>query len=188
MLLPIQHHQIQSLPGGWQQLTLICSMPVTIEVGARITAAGLVWAVWRRQENQVDCLALGTPEGTTDLTAFLTHQGDALPVPDMNRPLLILGEGLGVADALFAAGHLKSIANHCLVLLSADNFPCQIKPARFMVEVLPDLIAACPLLEDWGFANRLCTRSSLPGCFDGDLDTCLQHYPMLPSAQTWHFV
>jgi hypothetical protein len=38
-----------------------------------------------------------------------------------------------------------------------------------MVRELPERIAACPLLEDWGFANRLASNAGLPGCFEGEL-------------------
>jgi hypothetical protein len=38
---------------------------------------------------------------------------------------------------------------------------------------LPTLIATCPLLEDWGFANRLASNAGLPGCFEGALSELL---------------
>jgi dihydroorotate dehydrogenase electron transfer subunit len=37
-----------------------------------------------------------------------------------------------------------------------------------MVPDMPaGIIAAMPLLEDWGIPSRLTSRQSLPGCFDG---------------------
>jgi hypothetical protein len=109
------------------------------------------------------------PNNTARAAIELVHAGQPLPHLDSQQPLLIMGEDLGIADALRTAGQLKKLAAHSLVLLSADQFPCIIKPAKFMLPELPELIACCPLLEDWGFANRLASKAGLVGCFDGSL-------------------
>jgi hypothetical protein len=108
-----------------------------------------------------------------DAAITLTHEGSALSHLNTEQPLLITGEDLGIADALLACAHFKTLAGKSLVLLSAERFPCMVKPAKFLVETFPNAIAACPLLEDWGFANRL-VNNELPGCIEDNLDKLIQ--------------
>ena len=47
-------------------------------------------------------------------------------------------------------------------------FPFQSRPSTILLPGMPDgVIASMPLLESWGVASRLATRSGFPGCFDG---------------------
>jgi hypothetical protein len=173
--LPHNTPTLSSLPNGWWQVSFTLTLPFTLEMGARLHMGETLLAPWRINGQHIDCLALpkiDKPDATQAI--LLAHQGTPLPHIDANQPLLIMGENLGIADALFAAHHLKHHAAQCLVLLAGESFPCTIKPARFIVSELPNLIAACPLLEDWGFANRLATESGQVGCFEGNLTQLLQ--------------
>lgn len=163
-----------TLTNGWQQISFSLTLPFTLEVGARLSLGNLLLAPWRINGQHIDCL-MQPNDATPDLTNPITlvHQGKALPHIVAKQPLLITGEALAIADAILAASMLKQYAEYSLILLSAANFPCVIKPARFMVNDFPELIAACPLLEDWGFANRLASTTGLAGCFEGDMATLL---------------
>jgi hypothetical protein len=170
MTLPHNAPSLTSLPNGWWQVSFTLTLPFTLEMGARLQMGETLLAPWRINGQHIDCLALPTvdkPDATQAI--LLAHQGKPLPHIDGYQLLLITGENLGIADALLSAQHLKHHAKHCVVLLSGESFPCVIKPARFMVRELPELIAACPLLEDWGFANRLANNAGLAGCFEGEL-------------------
>jgi len=89
--------------------------------------------------------------------------------PRRTRPLLI-GGGVGIppmiflADAMRGDGTFKPLA----ILGSEVPFPFQPRPSQFMLPGLPaDLIAAMPLLDDWGIPSRLASLQGYPGCFDG---------------------
>lgn len=190
--LPHNTPTVTALPNGWTQVRFTLTTPFTLEVGARLTWQDVTLAPWRVQDAHIECLCLAntdlllaTPESTMDAAIELIHAGQSLPHIDAHQPLLITGEGLGVADALRAAGQLKTLAAQSLVLLSATSFPCVIKPARFMVASLPNAIAACPLLEDWGFANRL-IHPELPGCISGSIDQLTQQ-PCFSALQKLSF-
>lgn len=171
--LPHNSPSVTSLPNGWTQVSFTLNMPFTLELGARLRWGEALLAPWRVQDAHIDCLCMTAVDNTAQAAIELVHAGQPLPHLDSQQPLLITGEGLGIADALRAASQLKMLAAHSLVLLSADQFPCVIKPAKFMVESLPNGIAACPLLEDWGFANRL-VHAELPGCIDSNIDELIQ--------------
>ncbi len=86
------------------------------------------------------------------------------------RPLLI-GGGVGIPPMLFLAEHLKNSAKACrpLVLMGSEApFPFKPRPSRFLVPGLPEgVIAAMPLLEDWGIPSRLASLVGYPGCYEG---------------------
>lgn len=169
MQLPHNPPSVMALPNGWTQVSFTLNLPFTLELGARLQWGETLLAPWRVQDAHIDCLCMTAPNNTARAAIELVHAGQPLPHLDSQQPLLIMGEDLGIADALRTAGQLKKLAAHSLVLLSADQFPCIIKPAKFMLPELPELIACCPLLEDWGFANRLASKAGLVGCFDGSL-------------------
>lgn len=175
--LPHNTPSVSDLPNGWTQVSFTLNVPFALEVGARLNWQSATLAPWRIQGAQVDCLCLNpVTEPTLDAAISLTHAGKAIPHLNLEQPLLITGEGLGIADVLLSGSQLKHLASNSLVLLSADRFPCVLKPAKFMVEALPNAIAACPLLEDWGFANRL-VHAELPGCIDSNIDELIQQPP-----------
>ncbi|MCZ6895875.1 MAG: dihydroorotate dehydrogenase electron transfer subunit, partial [Gammaproteobacteria bacterium] len=47
-------------------------------------------------------------------------------------------------------------------------FPFRPRPSQIIAGGIPDgVIAAMPLLDDWGIASRLASRQAYPGCYDG---------------------
>ena len=83
---------------------------------------------------------------------------------DAGIPLMI-----GLADRLRAPGALASWQP--LVLLGSDTaFPFRTRPSQIVVAGIPDGCIACmPLLDQWGVASRLASRSDFPGCFEGSV-------------------
>jgi len=89
--------------------------------------------------------------------------------PGRSRSLL-LGGGVGMPPMIFLAEQLKRQAGQQpLVLLGSEvPFPFRQQPSRILVPGIPDgVIAAMPLLEDWGVPCRLASLQGYPGCYDG---------------------
>jgi dihydroorotate dehydrogenase electron transfer subunit len=83
---------------------------------------------------------------------------------------LLLGGGVGIPPMLFLAERLKTDKHwRPLVLMGSEvPFPFQTQPSRILIPGVPEgVIAAMPLLEDWGIASRLASLQDYPGCFDG---------------------
>jgi len=89
---------------------------------------------------------------------------------DRPRPLLI-GGGVGMPPMVFLADALRAIKGgyQPLVILGSEvPFPFQSRPSKILVPGVPnDVIAAMPLLDDWGIASRLASKQGYPGVFEG---------------------
>jgi hypothetical protein len=169
---------------GWWQVSFTLRNPVRIPLGARFQLGEHRLAIWKQEGERVSCLV--TPSANPpDLTQplCLHHHGAALPEFSTEETLLITGKALGIADALRFCHEQPNLAPNALILLSADTFPFVIKPARFMVSLIPEAIGACPLLEDWGFANRLFSLHSPIGCYDSEMETWLQQHQILVNSR-----
>ena len=85
------------------------------------------------------------------------------------RPLLI-GGGVGLPPMVYLAEHLRRLSGLLpLVLLGSEvPFPFTTRPSKILVGGLPaPVIAAMPLLEDWGIPSRLASSQGYPGCYEG---------------------
>lgn len=91
--------------------------------------------------------------------------------PHVERPLaLLVGGGVGIPPMIFLAETLVSPAGwRPLVLMGSEiPFPFRARPSTILVPGLPEgVIAAMPLLEDWGVPSRLASFQDFPGCFHG---------------------
>jgi dihydroorotate dehydrogenase electron transfer subunit len=89
---------------------------------------------------------------------------------DKSRPLLI-GGGVGIPPMVFLADQLRAIkgAYEPFVIMGSEvPFPFKAEPSKFMVPGVPsEVIAAMPLMEDWGIASRLASLQGYAGCFEG---------------------
>ncbi|NOX42943.1 MAG: dihydroorotate dehydrogenase electron transfer subunit [Gammaproteobacteria bacterium] len=119
------------------------------------------------------------------------------------RPLLI-GGGVGIPPMVFLAQSLKasglsgvnssemnlsdpnlSVVTNSLVkniqpfviMGSETPFPFQVQPSKIVVPSMPDgVIAAMPLLEDWGIASRLTSLQGYVGCYEGYVTDLARHW------------
>ncbi len=92
--------------------------------------------------------------------------------PDPARPhCLLLGGGVGIPPMVFLAEQLRAAQADWqpLVLMGSEvPFPFTAKPSQILVPGMPDgVIAAMPLLDDWGIASRLASLQNYPGCYQG---------------------
>lgn len=85
------------------------------------------------------------------------------------RPLLI-GGGVGMPPMIFLAETIRNNSDmQPLVILGSEvPFPFNPQPSQIIVPGLPEaVIAAMPLLDDWGIASRLASLQGYPGCHEG---------------------
>lgn len=85
------------------------------------------------------------------------------------RPLLI-GGGVGMPPMVFLADALRRepAAKPLVILGSEVPFPFQARPSQILVPGLPPaVIAAMPLLDDWGVPSRLASLQGYAGCLQG---------------------
>jgi dihydroorotate dehydrogenase electron transfer subunit len=94
-----------------------------------------------------------------------------VPHPDKPRALLI-GGGVGIPPMVFLAERLRDRKDanwKPLVLMGSEiPFPFRTRPSQILVSGIPAGSIACmPMLDEWGIASRLASKSDFPGCFDG---------------------
>lgn len=98
---------------------------------------------------------------------------------ERSRPLLI-GGGVGIPPMIFLAERLRAIkgAYSPFVIMGSEvPFPFQSRPSGIMLPGMPDgVIAAMPLLEDWGIASRLASLQGYAGCFEGYVTDLARHW------------
>jgi dihydroorotate dehydrogenase electron transfer subunit len=93
------------------------------------------------------------------------------PHPERPRTLLI-GGGVGIPPMVFLAERLRERTDarwQPLVLMGSEiPFPFRTRPSQILVAGIPAGTIACmPMLDEWGIASRLASKSDFPGCFDG---------------------
>jgi len=93
--------------------------------------------------------------------------------PHVERPrALLIGGGVGIPPMVFLAETLRERAAEGFkpfaILGSELPFPFRARPSTIVVPGMPDgVIAAMPLLDGWGVASRLTSKSGFPGCHEG---------------------
>ena len=130
------------------------------------------------KEGWVDFLYKVVGEGTRLLA---TRQvGETLSVlgpigvafaPHVERPrALLIGGGVGIPPMVFLAEDLRARKTYTpfVIMGSEVPFPFTARPSKIIVPGMPPgVIAAMPLMEDWGIPSRLASQQNYPGCFDG---------------------
>lgn len=95
--------------------------------------------------------------------------GAVFTLPSRPCPLII-GDTAGTAPTVFMADKIRQQKTfRPLILLGYDAAPPFIAaPSRILVQGMPSgVIAAMPLLEDWGMPSRIAHTQGRPGCFEG---------------------
>ena len=127
------------------------------------------------EEGRVDFLYKVVGDGTALLArrtageriSIMGPIGEPFTIKE-RRPLLI-GGGVGMPPMIFIAQALRHTDKQPFVILGSEvPFPFTSRPSQFMIEGLPDgVIAAMPLLEDWGIPSRLASLQGYAGCHNG---------------------
>ena len=105
-----------------------------------------------------------------------------------SQPVVILAAGIALATLIhLCATRRQTPANTLALYQMTDPRPFRPQPSRFLLEGMPDgVIAAIPLLEDWGIPSRLCHNQEQVGCFEGSLDELVARLPKQPERQLVH--
>jgi dihydroorotate dehydrogenase electron transfer subunit len=91
------------------------------------------------------------------------------PHPERPRSLL-LGGGVGIPPMIFLVEEMRRSGGYTpLVLMGSEvPFPFTTRPSQILVPGMPEgVIAAMPLMDDWGIPSRLASLKGYPGCFSG---------------------
>lgn len=132
-----------------------------------------------RKNGQVDFLYKVFGEGTRLLSqrkpgetvSMIGPIGNAFEAR-MDRPhVLLIGGGVGIPPMVFLADVLREVKNAYkpfVIMGSEVPFPFKPQPSKFIVPGVPnDVIAAMPLMEEWGIPSRLASLQGYAGCFEG---------------------
>lgn len=101
--------------------------------------------------------------------------GNAFTVSESTTHPLLLGGGVGIPPMVFLAEELNQKKsnkgkdlNPFVIMGSEIPFPFTAKPSKILMPGVPnEVIAAMPLLDDWGIASRLTSQQGYSGCFQG---------------------
>jgi dihydroorotate dehydrogenase electron transfer subunit len=97
--------------------------------------------------------------------------GKPFSLPGEYRRPLLIGGGVGMPPMVFLADALRAAGEDYqpfVILGSEVPFPFPARPSQIMLPGLPaEVIAAMPLLDEWGVASRLASLQGYPGVFEG---------------------
>lgn len=158
-------------PGSFVHVTCDPALPMRRPMSILRASAAEGW---------IELLYKAVGEGTGLLAK--RHPGDLLGIigpigrgftlhSERPRPLLI-GGGVGIPPMVFIADVMRRDKRadwKPMILMGSEvPFPFQARPSTIMVPGMPDgVIAAMPLLEDWGYPSRLASLQGYPGCYEG---------------------
>ncbi len=156
-------------PGSFVHLTcdpqLAMRRPISI---MRVSASeGWVDLLYKRVGRGTSLLARRQKGETISLMGPIGNP--FRPSPGRTRPLLI-GGGVGMPPMIFLAEALRDDRERqpMVILGSEVPFPFKPAPSKILVPGIPEgVIAAMPLLDDWGIPSRLASLQGYPGCFEG---------------------
>ncbi|MCU0835621.1 MAG: dihydroorotate dehydrogenase electron transfer subunit [Chromatiaceae bacterium] len=139
------------------------------------------------EEGWVEFLYKAVGEGTRLLAA--KRPGDRVSLlgpigrpfePHPERPrVLLIGGGVGIPPMIFLADALRRDRRFRPLALFGSEvpFPFQARPSQHLVGGLPaEVIAAMPLLDDWGVPSRLASLQGYAGCFSGYVTDLARHW------------
>ncbi|MGH8138681.1 MAG: dihydroorotate dehydrogenase electron transfer subunit [Steroidobacteraceae bacterium] len=158
-------------PGSFVHLTCDPAIPLRRPLSIMRADAGTGWIEMLYKVVGPGLHALAARK-SGDVISTLGPIGRPFTVHPQRRRVLLIGGGVGIPPMIFLADRLR--ARHDadwkpLVLMGSEiPFPFRARPSRIVVAGIPDGSIACmPLLDGWGVASRLASRSGFPGCFDG---------------------
>jgi dihydroorotate dehydrogenase electron transfer subunit len=106
--------------------------------------------------------------------------GNAFELHTQRRRPLLIGGGVGIPPMVFLADRLRKLGQNFeafAIMGSEVPFPFAPRPSQLILPGMPDgVIAAMPLLEDWGIASRLASMQGYPGCFEGYVTQLADHW------------
>ncbi|MEP7248053.1 MAG: dihydroorotate dehydrogenase electron transfer subunit [Gammaproteobacteria bacterium] len=158
-------------PGSFAHVTCDSSIPMRrpLSIMRADARAGWIEMLYKVVGNGLHALAA---RKSGDTVSVLGPIGTGF-TPHAERPrALLIGGGVGIPPMVFLAERLRDrtdVTWKPLVLMGSEiPFPFRAKPSQILVAGMPAGTIACmPMLDEWGVASRLASRSDFPGCFDG---------------------
>jgi dihydroorotate dehydrogenase electron transfer subunit len=158
-------------PGSFAHVTCHPHIPMRrpLSLMRADARAGWVEILYKVEGQGLHALSLARPG---DVLSILGPIGQGFSAHPARPRALLLGGGVGIPPVVFLAEHLlsrKDAAWEPLAFFGSEvPFPFSARAARASVAgIAPHVSASMPLLDDWGVASRLASRSGFDGCFDG---------------------
>ncbi|MGH8209969.1 MAG: dihydroorotate dehydrogenase electron transfer subunit [Steroidobacteraceae bacterium] len=161
-------------PGSFAHLTCDPSIPMRrpLSIMRADASAGWIELLYKVVGPGLQALAA---RKAGDAISVLGPIGRPFVVHAQRPRTLLIGGGVGIPPMVFLAERLRGRLAAAdgpwkpLVLMGSEiPFPFRTRPSGIIVAGIPTGAIACmPLLEEWGVASRLASRSDFPGCFDG---------------------
>ena len=168
----------RALPGSFAHLQCDPALPMRrpLSIMRADTGAGWVEFLYKDVGTGTHALTRHRPGTAINMIGPI-----GMPfVTDRSRPrTLLLGGGVGIPPMVFLADRLRSDQHWQPVVLMGSEvpFPFTARPSRFLLPGMPDaVIAAMPLLEDWGIPSRLASQQGYPGCYEGYITGLARHW------------
>ena len=165
----------QDHPGGYTLLRVTAKLETDPRPGHALRIDGQTWPVLQSVPEQgwVDCLQRDVPPPASGTEVSASGPLGEPFDPDAATPrALLLADRDGIAPIVFLARVLRARQPRVKPFALFDltpPLPFRPLPSRIMIPGLPaGVIAALPLLEDWGIPGRIaCPTADQPGCFEG---------------------
>ena len=116
---------------------------------------------------------------TGDILQCLGPIGNSFQLSETTTHPLLLGGGVGIPPMVFFADELRNDKSLTpfVIMGSEIPFPFTTKPSKILVPNIPnEVIAAMPLLDDWGVASRLASQQGYHGCYHGFVHELAEHW------------
>lgn len=156
-------------PGSFAHIRCAPALPLRRPLSIMRASAGQGWIEFLYKETGTGTRALAQRR-VGETINLIAPIGNPF-VAQLSRPrTLLLGGGVGIPPMVFLADMLRHDDRwKPLVLLGSEvPFPFNARPSGILVPGVPgDVIAAMPLLEDWGIPSRLTSLQGYPGCHEG---------------------
>ncbi|MET0051511.1 MAG: dihydroorotate dehydrogenase electron transfer subunit [Candidatus Thiodiazotropha sp.] len=178
MRLLTPHCASRAQPGSFVHLTCDPQLPLRRPISIMRTSPDEGWIelLYKRVGGGTRLLAERSPGERISLMGPIGKPFQ--PSAERSRPLLI-GGGVGMPPMIFLADRLRGDPNKqpFAILGSEVPFPFQPVPSKILIPGVPDgVIAAMPLLDDWGVGSRLASQQGFSGCFEGYVTDLARHW------------
>jgi len=119
-----------------------------------------------------DQLTLILPASLISSSLMLSEvQGNPFAKPHPENFHLLIVENNALSACLFYLKKYRLLFKGIVFIGTTSYFPFYPCPSRYFIEgIPPEVIAAIPLLEDWGIVHRLASTQEQPGCFQGSTE------------------
>ena len=165
----------RTLPGQFAHITVDPQRPMRRPISIMRASADEGWLdfLYKAVGDGTRLLAQRQPGETLSLLGPIGVPFDV----NARRPLLI-GGGVGMPPMICIAESLRGSERRPFVILGSEvPFPFQARPSQFVVPGMPNgVIAAMPLLDDWGIPSRLASLQGYAGCHQGYVTDLGRHW------------